>query len=120
MPHILITDDDTELRNLLTAHLESAGHTVTAAGDGKAAMAAMAAKSPDLIIMDMNMPGMTGWEAVREIKAASSPPPVIGLSAHATAGDKDEAYEAGCDLYLEKPVTPEQLLEAIKAVLNQG
>jgi len=86
----------------------------------QAAVALATTEKPDLVILDMNMPGQTGWEAVRAIKAAADTGniPVIALSTHATAGDKDEAHEAGCDRYLEKPVTPDQLLDAVRALLG--
>src|SRR5918993_2501247 len=101
MPRILLIDDNAENRDSLSRRLERRGFEVLLAVDGRAGVDAALAEKPDLVLMDMNMPKVDGWEATRQIKAApeSASMPVIGLTAHALEGDRDRAIEAGCADY---------------------
>ena len=119
MACVLFVDDDQELRELLSHHLKLQGHAVITASNGTDAVRMAKTESPDLAIIDMNLPKMTGWDVVRTIKGEDKTQglPIIALSAHTTTGDKDEAHEVGCDVYLEKPVEIERLLEAVRLAL---
>lgn len=120
MAHILLADDDRDLCALLATHLEAEGHKITQTGNGAEAVKIADVEKPDLVILDMNMPGLTGWDAVRQIRknTEATAIPVIALSAHRTAGDKDEAHNAGCDIYLEKPVEIDRLIDVVKSLLG--
>ena len=120
MARVLLADDDLILRDFLTTHLEAGGHSVLVAHDGEEAIVLSQKGHPDIAVLDMDMPGITGWEAIRRIKSAEDTRslPVIVLSAHTTAGDKDEAHEAGCDIYLEKPVQAMRLIETLDTLLG--
>ena len=120
MPRILLVDDNAENRRFLSRRLERRGFEVLVAEDGAAAVDMAKAEKPDLVLMDMNMPKVDGWEATRQIKAApeSAATPVIGLTAHAMEGDRDRAIEAGCADYHTKPVEFEKLMEQIEQLLR--
>jgi two-component system, cell cycle response regulator DivK len=120
MPRILLVDDNAENRRFLSRRLERRGFEVLVAHDGAAAVEMAKAERPDLVLMDMNMPKVDGWEATRQIKAApeSAATPVIGLTAHALEGDRDRAIEAGCADYHTKPVEFEKLMEQIEQLLR--
>jgi CheY-like chemotaxis protein len=120
MPRILLVDDNAENRRFLSRRLERRGFEVLVAHDGAAAVEMAKAEKPDLVLMDMNMPKVDGWEATRQIKAApeSAATPVIGLTAHALEGDRDRAIEAGCADYHIKPVEFEKLMEQIEQLLR--
>ena len=120
MPRILLVDDNAENRRFLSRRLERRGFEVLVAQDGAAAVEMAKAEKPDLVLMDMNMPKVDGWEATRQIKAApeSASMPVIGLTAHALEGDRDRAIEAGCADYHTKPVEFEKLMEQIEQLLR--
>ena len=120
MPRILLVDDNAENRRFLSRRLERRGFEVLVAHDGAAAVEMAKAERPDLVLMDMNMPKVDGWEATRQIKAApeSAATPVIGLTAHAMEGDRDRAIEAGCADYHTKPVEFEKLMEQIEQLLR--
>ena len=120
MPRILLVDDNAENRRFLSRRLERRGFEVLVAHDGAAAVEMAKAEKPDLVLMDMNMPKVDGWEATRQIKAApeSAATPVIGLTAHALEGDRDRAIEAGCADYHTKPVEFEKLMEQIEQLLR--
>jgi two-component system, cell cycle response regulator DivK len=122
MPRILLVDDNAENRRFLSRRLQRRGFEVLHAIDGAAAVAMATAEKPDLILMDMNMPTLDGWEATRQIKAdpASAPIPVIGLTAHALAGDRERALEAGCAEYHIKPVEFPMLIEQIERLLRRA
>jgi CheY-like chemotaxis protein len=105
---------------MLSRRLARRGYAVVTAVDGEQGLVAAEAERPDLILMDMSLPLMDGWEATRRLKAESATQtiPVIGLTAHAMAGDRDKAMAAGCDDYDTKPVELPRLLEKIEALLG--
>ena len=107
---ILVVDDDPSNLELASKILRATGYEVIAAPDGYAAVAAAAAATPDLVLMDLSLPGMNGWEATQQIRAQSSATlPVIALTAHAMLGDREQALAAGCTDYLAKPYKPADL-----------
>jgi two-component system, cell cycle response regulator DivK len=120
MPRILLVDDNAENRRFLSRRLQRRGFEVLEAVDGAAAVEMARAEKPDLVLMDMNMPAVDGWEATRRIKAdpASASVPVVGLTAHALAGDRERAIQAGCSDYHTKPVEFPKLLEQIESLLR--
>ena len=125
MPRILIVEDNEENRDSLTRRLERRGFEILTANDGKVGVEVAKAEKPDLILMDMNMPELDGWEATRQIKAEPGlgDVPVIALTAHAMSGDRERALEAGCTDYHTKPIEFPQLLAQIESILkgkNEG
>jgi two-component system cell cycle response regulator DivK len=108
MAKILIVEDNEMNRDMLSRRLVRRGYAVVTAVDGEQGLAAAEAERPDLILMDMSLPVMDGWEATRRLKTESATQaiPVIGLTAHAMTGDRDKAMAAGCDDYDTKPGTP--------------
>lgn len=122
MPKILIAEDVEESSDMLTRRLERRGFEIALARDGEQAVAKATSEKPDLILMDMNMPLIDGWEATRRVKAdpATRPIPVIALTAHGLDGDREKALEAGCDDHHAKPVDLPKLLTQIDALLNPG
>jgi CheY-like chemotaxis protein len=121
MPTVLLVEDNEESRDGLARHLRRKGYTVLTAVDGRQGVDAARTEAPDLILMDMSLPVLDGWEATRQLKAG--PPtggiPVIALTAHAMAGDREKALEAGCDDYDTKPVEFVRLLAKIQALLER-
>ena len=119
MPKILIVEDNEENRDALSRRLQRRGFEIVMAADGKVGVAMAQTEKPDLVLMDMNMPELDGWEATRQIRAAPETKnlPVIALTAHAMAGDRDRALEAGCADYHTKPVDFPKLLTQIEALL---
>ena len=122
MPKILIVEDNEMNRDMLSRRLARRGYVIVAAVDAEQGLAAAAAEKPDLILMDMSLPVMDGWEATQRLKAdaATRAIPVIGLTAHAMTGDRDKALAAGCDDYDSKPVELERLLQKIEALLGRS
>lgn len=120
MARILLVEDNEENMNMLTRRLIRAGHEVLAAVNGLEGVQQAEAGHPDLILMDMSMPVLDGWEATRQLKANPSTQtiPVIGLSAHAMVGDQEKAIAAGCDDYDTKPVEWPRLREKIDKFLK--
>lgn len=120
MPKILIVEDNVENRDSLSRRLQRRGFAVIIAENGKAGVAMAQAEKPDLILMDMNMPELDGWEATRQLKATAETKdlPVIALTAHAMSGDRDRALEVGCADYHTKPVEFPKLLAQIEALLQ--
>ena len=120
MPKILIVEDNEENRDSLSRRLQRRGFEVVVAADGKVGVALTQAEKPDLVLMDMNMPELDGWEATRQIKAAPGTQglPVIALTAHAMSGDRDRALAVGCADYHTKPVDFPKLLAQIEALLQ--
>ncbi len=120
MPKILIVEDNPENRDALSRRLQRRGFDVVLAEDGRRGVEMAISEAPDLILMDMNMPEVDGWEATRQIKGneASQGIPVIALTAHAMAGDREKALEAGCADYHTKPVELPRLLSQIESLLS--
>jgi len=122
MATILLVEDNEMNRDMLSRRLERRGYDVIVAVDGEDGVARAAADRPDLVVMDMSLPGIDGWEATRQLKAAAetSAIPVLALTAHAMAGDRERAVAAGCDEFDTKPVDFPRLLEKIAALLPGG
>jgi len=122
MAKILLVEDNDMNRDMLSRRLLRKGYEVVMALDGQQAVAMAAAEKPDLILMDMSLPVLDGWEATRRIKAAAETRgiPVIALTAHAMSGDREKALESGCDDYDTKPIDLPRLLEKMTAVLGRG
>lgn len=120
MPRILLVEDNEMNRDMLSRRLQRRGYEVLIAVDGQLGLAMAQAESPDLILMDMSLPVMDGWEATRTLKAAAETKdiPVIALTAHAMSTDRDKALEAGCDDYDTKPIELPRLLGKIEALLG--
>ena len=122
MPKILLIEDNEMNRDMLTRRLERRGFQVVSAVDGRAGIAMGEQEAPDLILMDMSLPDLDGWEATRLLK--SSPRtrsiPIIALTAHAMSGDRERAMEAGCDDYDTKPVELSRLLENIDSLIRNA
>jgi len=119
MDRILYVDDDGDNIYMLSRRLKREGFDVIVAMNGTQGMAMAASERPDLILMDLNLPRLDGWEATRRLKAAPETMtiPVIALSAHAMAGDQERALAAGCVDYETKPVAYARLLRKIQAAL---
>lgn len=117
---ILLVEDNEVNRDLLTRRLTRKGFEVSIAVDGQEGLTAALRDQPDLILMDMSLPVVDGWEATRRLKASGETChiPVIALTAHAMAGDREKSLEVGCDDYDTKPVDLERLLGKINAVLE--
>jgi CheY-like chemotaxis protein len=118
MAKILLVEDNELNRDMLSRRLARKGYEVLMAFDGQQAVDLARSDRPDLILMDMSLPVLDGWEATRQIKAVNSAIPIIALTAHAMAGDEQKAREAGCDDYDTKPVELPRLLEKIEALLG--
>src|SRR6516162_5229062 len=120
MPKILIVEDNEDNRDSLSRRLQRRGFEGLIATDGKAGVAMAQSDKPDLVLMDMNMPEMDGWEATRQIKAAPECKglAVIALTAYAMSGDRERALEAGCTDYHTKPVDFPKLLAQIESILQ--
>ena len=119
MAKILLVEDNEMNRDMLSRRLIRKGYEVVMAIDGEQAVAMAQSEKPDLILMDMSLPVIDGWEATRRVKAAeaSSRIPIIALTAHAMSGDRERALGAGCDDYDTKPIEMPRLLEKIDALL---
>ena len=119
---ILYVEDNDDNIYVLKNRLTRAGFTVLVATDGEQGVAMAAAERPDLILMDLRLPVLDGWEATRQLKAAPETKhiPVIALTAHAMSGDREKALEAGCDDFDTKPVELPRLLEKIRRLLPKG
>jgi two-component system, cell cycle response regulator DivK len=122
MPKILLVEDNELNRDMLSRRLQRRGYEVVIAVDGQQGVAMAQSELPDLILMDMSLPVIDGWEATRTLKAAAETDniPVIALTAHAMSTDRDKAIEAGCDDYDTKPIEFARLLEKIEKLLRQG
>ena len=119
---ILYVEDNDDNVYVLKNRLTRAGYTVLIAGDGEQGIAVALAEKPDLILMDLSLPVLDGWEATRRLKSDEKTRgiPVIALSAHAMAGDREKALEAGCDDFDTKPVDMARLRTKIQALLPAG
>ncbi len=121
MAKILYVEDNEDNVYMLASRLRRRGYNVVAAEDGVRGLAAARDEHPDLILMDLSLPGLDGWEATRRLKAMpeTAEIPVIALSAHAMAGDREQALAAGCDDYDAKPIDFGRLLAKIRALLTK-
>ena len=119
---LLYVEDNDDNVYMLRRRLARRGFDVLVATDGEAGVAAAREQHPDLVLMDMSLPEMDGWEATRRLKAdaATQDIPVIGLSSHAMVGDRERAIEAGCDDYDTKPVDIDRLLGKIHGALGRS
>ena len=120
MPTILLVEDNEMNRDMLSRRLHRNGYEVVTAEDGLQGVETAIREKPDLILMDMSLPVMDGWEATRRLKAdpGTAGIPVIALTAHAMAGDEQSAYAAGCDDFDTKPIDLPRLLGKIQAALT--
>jgi CheY-like chemotaxis protein len=120
MPKILLVEDNEANRDMLSRRMERKGYNVILAVDGESGVAMARAEAPDLILLDMSLPVLDGWEATRLLKADATTQriPVIALTAHAMSGDREKAIEAGCDDYDTKPVEMSRLLGKVVALLT--
>jgi CheY-like chemotaxis protein len=122
MAKILIVEDNELNRDMLSRRLQRRGYNILVATDGEQGVELARTSSPDLVLMDMSLPGLDGWEATRLLKAdaATVKLPVIALTAHAMSSDREKAMEAGCDDYDTKPVELVRLLGKIENWLNKA
>jgi len=122
MTKILLVEDNEMNRDMLSRRLHKQGYEVVIAVDGEEGVAKAQTEAPALILMDMSLPGVDGWEATRRLKAAPQTQkiPVIALTAHAMTDDRDKALAAGCDDFDTKPVELPRLLSKIQALLGSS
>jgi two-component system, cell cycle response regulator DivK len=121
MTKILLVEDNEMNRDMLSRRLAKRGYEVAIAVDGEQGIAMARAEAPALIVMDLSLPGIDGWEATRQLKAMPETRaiPVIALTAHAMSGDREKALAAGCDEFDTKPVDLPRLLDKIAALLDR-
>ena len=117
---ILVVEDQEDNRQILRDLLGNAGYELTEAENGEEAIAAVAKRRPDLILMDIQLPVMDGYEATRRIRTNPDPKslPIIAVTSYALAGDESKALAAGCDGYVSKPYSPRELLAKVRAYLR--
>jgi CheY-like chemotaxis protein len=122
MPKILLVEDNEMNRDMLSRRLQRRGFDVVIAIDGQSGIEKAKSESPDLILMDMSLPMIDGWEATRTLKSAAETKhiPVIALTAHAMSTDRDKALEAGCDDYDTKPIEFTRLLDKMESLMRSG
>ncbi|HEY0241337.1 MAG TPA: response regulator [Gemmatimonadaceae bacterium] len=122
MPRILLVEDNEMNRDMLSRRLQRRGYDVILAVDGQIGIELAQSEAPDLILMDMSLPVIDGWEATRTLKAgdATRNIPVIALTAHAMSTDRDKAIQAGCDDYDTKPIELSRLLGKMEALMKPG
>jgi two-component system, cell cycle response regulator DivK len=120
MAKILLVEDNEMNRDMLSRRLERRGFEVIVAVDGEEGVARARAEAPDLVLMDMSLPVLDGWEATRQLKAAPETKsiPIVALTAHAMAGDREKALEAGCDDFDTKPIDLPRLLGKLEGLLG--
>jgi CheY-like chemotaxis protein len=121
MPRILLVEDNEMNRDMLSRRLARKNYEVLVAVDGEEGVAMAGSEAPDLILMDMSLPVVDGWEATRRLKASPETEaiPIIALTAHAMAGDREKAIEAGCDDYDTKPIELPRLLAKMEALMGE-
>ena len=121
MAKILLVEDNEMNRDMLSRRLQRRGYQVLIAVDGGQGVAMAQSEAPDLILMDMSLPVLDGWEVARQLKAAPETRaiPIIALTAHAMVGDREKALDAGCDDYDTKPIEFPRLVEKIEALLGK-
>jgi CheY-like chemotaxis protein len=120
MPKVLLVEDNEMNRDMLSRRLVRRGYEVVFAADGQQGIDMAASENPDIILMDLSLPVIDGWEATRRVKAqaATRNIPIIGLTAHAMSDDRDKAIDAGCDEYDTKPVELERLIGKMERLLG--
>jgi two-component system, cell cycle response regulator DivK len=121
MSRILVVEDNPISRELLSRRLQKSGYEVLLAADGAGGIEAARVEKPDLILMDMSLPGMDGWDATKTLRSRPETRniPVIALTAHTLPGDRDRAIMAGCDDYESKPIELPQLVHKIESLLSR-
>ena len=119
-PRVLVVDDYPDAREMYAEYLQYSGFDVIEAGNGMEALERAADSAPDIILMDLSLPVMDGWEATRRLKADQSTAdiPIVALTGHALAGILEGAKKAGCDAFVTKPCLPEDLVKEIRKVLS--
>jgi two-component system, cell cycle response regulator DivK len=117
---ILIVEDNEMNLDMLSRRLERRGFEILAATDGAAGADIAIAQQPDIVLMDMSLPVMDGWEATRTVRSRGGTMPIIALTAHAIAGDRERCIEAGCNEYETKPVKFDSLIQKIESLLGKG
>ncbi|MEJ7795005.1 MAG: response regulator [Nocardioides sp.] len=122
MARILVADDDVDIRELVEFKLSTMGHDIVAVGDGAAAVEACRAQKPDLAVLDVMMPGVSGLDAIREIRAdpALADLPIILLTARAQESDVETGFGSGADDYITKPFSPRELASRVQALLSRS
>ena len=120
MAKVLLVEDQEDNRDMLSRRLTKRGYEVAIAVDGAEGVEKARSEAPDLILMDMSLPVMDGWEATRILKAEDGTRsiPVVALTAHAMSTDREKAFEAGCDAYETKPIELPRLLETMEKLLQ--
>jgi CheY-like chemotaxis protein len=120
-PCVLLVDDYPDAREMYSEYLQYSGFDVIEAGNGIEALERALEREPDIILMDLSLPVMDGWEATRRLKAdrRTAGIPVVALTGHALAGISEGARRAGCDAFITKPCLPEDLVKEIRKVLEQ-
>ncbi len=120
MAKVLLVEDQEDNRDMLSRRLVKRGYEVAIAVDGAEGVEKARSEAPDLILMDMSLPVMDGWEATRILKAddGTRSIPVVALTAHAMSTDREKAFEAGCDAYETKPIELPRLLETMEKLLQ--
>jgi DNA-binding response OmpR family regulator len=116
---ILVVEDEQSISEVVTLYLERSGYAVTAVADGRAALSAMTQEPPDLVILDLMLPGIDGWELTRRIRAAGATP-IIMLTARREESDRILGLEMGADDYVLKPFSPQELVSRVRAVLRRS
>ena len=121
-PRVLLVDDYRDAREMYMEYLEFSGFEVVEAGNGMEALQRAIDSAPDIILMDLSLPVMDGWEATRRLKAdkRTASIPVVALTGHALAGISEGAKKAGCDAFVTKPCLPEDLVKEIRRVLDSS
>ena len=119
---ILVAEDDADNRRIVVKILTVEGHETLEAADGRTTVELARRQRPDLILMDLAMPGMDGWEAARRLKAdpETADIPIIALTAFAMRGDEERARQAGCDAYLSKPCRPQTIRDVVRQFLARA
>jgi two-component system cell cycle response regulator DivK len=119
---IMVVEDQEDNRQILRDLLGNNGYELIEAWDGEAALTTLASQRPDLILMDIQLPGIDGYEVTRRIKADPGlrAIPIIAVTSYALSGDAEKAFEAGCDAYVTKPYSPRQLLAKVREYLALG
>jgi two-component system, cell cycle response regulator DivK len=120
-PRVLLVDDYPDAREMYSEYLEFSGFDVIQAGNGQEALQRAVDAAPDIILMDLSLPVMDGWEATRRLKSDSRTAaiPVVALTGHALAGISEGAKRAGCDAFVTKPCLPEDLVKEIRRILER-